>query len=94
MSELPILVNLLRDVASNKREILKRIYRLDENFVCSSMDVAKLWNTAQCHDLSSLEFEQYSVAILSNTTQDFFLPYPYCGWICIWTRPKDCLAWV
>lgn len=59
------------------------MHRLDENFECSAMDAAKLWNIARHNKMSGCQLERYSVAILSNTTQDFFLPYLYAaGFAC------------
>jgi FkbH-like protein len=83
MSELSSILNLLNDPQANRSEISYRIHRLDEDFSCSAMDASKLWHVAQQGRIPAGQFEAFPVAVLSNTTQDFFLPYLYAaGFAC------------
>jgi FkbH-like protein len=77
VSELSRILALLRDIPVNKNEITQATYRLDENYASSSMEAMRLWRLGLSGGLAPLELERYSVALLSNTTQDFFLPHLY-----------------
>ena len=83
MSQLSAILPLLARVPAHRQEIAARLQRLDEQFECSSAEAVALWNATRRTDLSPLEFEPYAVAILSDTTQDFFLPFLYtAGFAC------------
>lgn len=82
MTELSKIIALLRDPSPDKQQIAYEMRRLDESFRCSNAEATALWHLVQKGKLP-IELEPYSVALLSDTTQDFFLPHLYAaGFAC------------
>ncbi|MDB4627221.1 HAD-IIIC family phosphatase [bacterium] len=83
MSELSNILELVRADDREPGAVERACFRLDEKFQCSSNEVTKLWNLARRDGLAGLDLEPCSVAVLSNSTQDFFLPFLYAaGFAC------------
>lgn len=82
MTELSNIIALLRDPLRDEQQITYRMRRLDESFRVSTAEATELWHLARKGKLS-VELETYTVALLSDTTQDLFLPYLYAaGFAC------------
>lgn len=51
--------------------------RLDEDFSLTFNEAAKLWKRSKEYGITDKGFEKYKIAVLTNHTPDFFLPFLY-----------------